>query len=496
MGDVFAESSSIRMALEATLSTAPGTGTWIQLQPNPGGIQGWEPNLKSVERDPLSKFASREKGDNVGLTAEPKLVQDLNKDLVDTFASGMFRVVAKHAGNKGQSLYRPTAVTSTGYTVAALGDLTNGLLIYARGFTTTANNGLKVLAGTSTTIEIKAPGLTAEAAPPSNVTVDVVGVQGASADITLNGSGNLTSTVLDFTTLGLTVGQWLKIGGTASNTFFATTAYNSRARIVSIAANLITLERRHWTVASADTGTGKTIQLFFSRFYRNTTTDHADRLTPTYHGELEDLGAGPAGVATYTYAEGNALKSFELDAPLESKIVCTASFVGTNIEDPVLVASRVTGPSTAYAPLAAALLDTATDLKKVRLTDATGELVAEINSWKLTIENNVKAKVVQGTFGAISHIHGKCEPSVTMEAYFGNYEATKARRDNRALQWDAYIQNHQVAVLWDLPNVALRGGGKTYAANEAVMISCDIPAFREESSNIVASLSVFGHIPE
>jgi hypothetical protein len=502
MGKAKAEASTILLAAEATYGTNPGSGAWQQVGVNPGGITDWIPKLKTVERDPLSKYASREKGDNVGLDAEPKLTHDLNKEWGDLHWGPVFRCAAKHAGNKGQSFYRPTAVVDGGgsndsFTVAALGDLSDGLLIYTRGFTNSANNGLFVLAGTSTSTAIKvATGtLVAEASPPANATLEVAGVQGTSGDVQLDASGDLIATTLDFTTLGLNVGQWIKIGGTATNTAFATSAYNGRARIKTIAAGKLTLERRTWTVGSADTGTGKTIQVFFTRFFRNVPIDHADYLEPSLHGELEELGPGTSSAGTYTYVPGMAPKTFEIDAALESKIVCTASYIAKDVEDPVLVASRKTGASTAYAPLAAALIDTATDLKKVRLTDSTGELVAEVNSWKLTFENNIKGRKVQGTFGNLDLIYGKFEPMVSMEAYYTDFNATKAIRDNRDLAWDAYVQNHQVALLFDMPNVALRGGARSFPANDAVMISCEVPGFRDSATNIVASLSVFAHIP-
>jgi hypothetical protein len=493
---VLSEASSVVMGLETALGTAPTSGQ-VLFQPNPGGIIGWTPKLKTVERDPLSKYASREKGDNVGLDAEPQLVQDLNKDLVDHFGTAMFRTNAKHAGNKGQSLYRPTAVTATGYTVPALGDLTQGLLIFARGFNTAANNGLKVVGAASIGTEIKTSGLTAEAAPPSNVTVGVAGVQGASGDVQFNGSGNIITTILDLTTLGLQVGQRIKIGGTAANTAFANfPLYNGDAEISAIAANLLTLKNHSWTPGAADNGAGKTIQLFFSRFYRNRSLDDADYLEPAHHGELEEIDAATNGtVPTYTYAIGCALKTFEINAPLEDKIVATLSFCALDIADPVLTASRKAGFSTAYAPQASALIDTATDTKRVQLIDSTGALVAEVNSWKLTLEHGTKPRKVQGTFGAIDHTYGKYEPTVSMEAYFVDYAQTKAVRDNRDLRFNAWMYNHQVGFFWNLPYVSLRGGDKQYAQNEPVMISFDVPGFRDPTNNIVQSLSVFEHIP-
>jgi hypothetical protein len=496
MSETLAEATGLVLAPEVTLKTPPGAGTWVTAQPNPGGIAGFEPLTKTVERDPLSKFATPEKGDVVGLDVELSITTDLNKDTVDLVAESVFRCTGKHPGNKSQRLYRPTAVTSTGYTVPAAGDLSNGLLIYARGFTNAANNGLKLLAGTSITTEIKTTGLVVEASPPANATVDVVGVRGAAGDITITAANHLASTILDFTTLGIQVGQWLTVGGLTASTAFTTIPAQSRARVVSVAAHLITLERWAWTVAGVDSGAAKTIDIGLGSLYRNYTLDSANYKKATLHAELEQQGPGTAGVATYTYAQGLATTQWDVDAALESKITSMLKFVGLDIPDPVLVGSRVTGPSTAYLPQAADLADTATDLKQVRLTDSTGVMSAvEVNTWKFSANNNIKGKKVQGTLGNTGHLYGKFNFSVSMEVYFNDYNAIKAARDSRDMQWDAFLNNGQFGLMFDLPNVALRNPKRTFPANEPVMLSCDIPAFRDTADNIAGSLTVFGYVP-
>src|SRR5204863_5233062 len=137
--------------------------------------------------------------------------------------------------------------------------------------------------------EIKTAGLVVEAAPPANAIVEVAGVQGASGDIQIDGNGDLIASAINLTTLGLSVGQWIKIGGTAASTAFANQpTYNGRARITAIAAGKLSLERRSWTVGAADNGSGKTIQVFFTRWFRNVSIDHADYLEPSLHGEIEE----------------------------------------------------------------------------------------------------------------------------------------------------------------------------------------------------------------
>jgi hypothetical protein len=284
------------------------------------------------------------------------------------------------------------------------------------------------------------------------------------ADIKMDVNGNLTSTVDDFTTMGLNVGQMIKIGGSTAGTQFATAAYNGFAYVKAIAAHLLTLEDRSWTVGSADTAAGKTVQLLFTRFDRNVPINHADYLEPSLHGELEEIGPGHCRASTYTEAKGLGVKTFEINAPLENKIVATVSYVGTQVPNPVLAGSRITGPSTAYAPLKAALFDTASDLKSVRLFDATTgtSLIAEINNWKLTFENNITARKVQATLGTFDLVYGKFTPRLTMEVYYTDYNVQIALNDNRDLRWDARMSNGQGGYAFRMPLVGLRGGPRTY----------------------------------
>jgi hypothetical protein len=497
MGKTKAEASTIRLSAEATFGTNPAAGYQI-CGVEPGGIQDWLAKNKYVERDPLSVYAAMEKGDIVGLDVEPKLVHDFIGDWIDLHAGPIFRAVTKHAGNKGQSAYRFTAVTATGYTVPANGDLAQNTVIYAYGSQTAANNGLHVVGSGSVGTETKTAGLVVDAAPNANALFEVAGWQASvAADIKMDANGNLTSTADDFTTMGLNVGQMIKIGGSTAGTQFATAVYNGFAYVKAIAAHLLTLEDRSWTVGSADAAAGKTVQLLFTRFDRNVPINHADYLEPSLHGELEEIGPGTANAATYTEAKGLGVKSFEINAPLENKIVTTVNYVGTQVPNPVLAGSRIAGPSTAYAPLKAALFDTASDLKSIRLFDATTgtSLVAEINTWKLTFESNVTARKVQATLGTFDLVYGKFTPKLTMEIYYTDYNVQIALNDNRDLRWDARMSNGQGGYAFRMPLVGLRGGPRTYPANGIVTLNCEVPGFRDPNTNVVCSMSTFAYLP-
>lgn len=501
------EATGYLVARESTLGTAPASG-WLRLQPNPGGIQGFQPEYVDVNRDPLSKFATDEKGDHVGLNANLTLVHDLNKDLADTFAEGWTRSAAKVPGDEPTTaIYRPTAFvdgagSQDSLTVASDGDLADGLLVIVRGAVNSGNNGVFKLEGTSTGVAIKVPTATFTAetvSPVGSVTAEVCGVQGAAADIVMTAGGNLTSTVLDFTTLNLVDGHRIKIGDPSLGAAFAyaTSALNGWATVSGTpTANLITLKWHSFTPAS-DAGAGKTIRLYFGRLYRNVAIDHADYLEPSWHAEKEDLGVGTADAAVYTYGEGLAINTVSISMPIESKIEVTTGFVGMDVTDPVLTASRVSGPSAAYVALATELFDTHNDLIECRVVNASSgsELIAEVNSCTITLNHGVTPRKQLATFGSAGPIFGKIRPSVTMEIYYERSTVPTAIRENTTCRFEAIMRNGQGGIVFDIPGCVLRGGAMTYAANAPVMVNLELPAHRDPSTNVVFAVNVMPYVP-
>jgi len=494
---VQADGVGIALVREATLGTQPTTG-WTQIQPNPGGISNFTRQNVVVERHILSGNLTPERGEVVGYDVSPKITQDLNRDLLDLIAEPTFRSLTKHGGNKGQSIYRPTAVTATGYTVGALGDLTNGLLVMATGFGTAANNGLKLLAGGSTGTEIKTTGLTAEASPPANVTVRIAGVQGATGDIVMDGSGNLTSTVLDFTTLGIQVGQMIYVGDPTSGVgfAFANTVYTGVAILSIIATNKLTLVYRSWVVGSTDTGSGKTIRLLFESCLRNVPMSSADYLvSATLSAELSEPGAGAAGVTDYTYTTGDGINELELDIPVEGKVTAAISFVGMTMASPTL--TRATGPSTAYAPLCSSIFSTAGNMPDIRLLKQSdgSTLSAEINGCKVMVKNNLKPRKQLGTAGAAGLIYGEYNPSLTMNAYVLANDMSRAVDNNTDCYFDFLMKNADGGFGMSFPMVKLRKGDKAYAAGTSVMLAGELPANRDPATGLLYVLSKFSYLP-
>ena len=487
----------VLFAPESTPGTQPTSG-WLQLQPNPGGITQYDRQLVTVERHILSPNMTAENGEVVGYDVSPKYVQDLTTDLLDAVRELLFRSATKHSGGKGQSKYAVSAVTATGYTVASLGDLANGILVEASGFNTAANNGLKLLAGTSIATEIKTTGLTAEATPPANAIVRVAGVQGATSDITLDASGNLTSTILDFTTLGLNVGQDIVVGDLTSGAAFAfaTAAYNGKATIVAITAHKITLKWRAWTVAGADLGTGQTIRLLFTSWIRNVPIAHADYLAaPTGNMEVSEPGAGTAGATDYIYVGGCGLSKWSLAIPLENKIVATLDFVGMNASEPG--AARATGADAALAPLLTSVFTTSSNVRTVKLLKQADETVLadEINDIKLNYDNHLKPRKAIGTDGAKGLTYGEYAPTIDLDTYLIANDTTRAADTNTSCALHCLLKSADGGFSLGFPMGKLTKPAKTYAAATPVMQKFTFTANRDPATGLAWTMSQFAYLP-
>lgn len=504
MSLVKAESISIIAALEPSLGVAPTSGQRY-LQPDPDGIAGFFPNIKKVAISPLSNARQNAKGESVDLDSAPKITQHLSKDLLDIFGEGIFLAKTKHPGGTGLSFFTPTAVTSTAYTVAALGAVQQGTLMFGRGFKQPLNNGLKAVAASSTSTSILITGgLTAETVTGYLATAEVCGFRAnVAADIQMDVNGNLTSTTCDFTTMGLFPGAFIWVGGTiGSANAFATTAYRGLAQVAVVAAHLLTLQCRSWTIGAADVATGKSIDLYFGRWLRNVGFSDADYQEPSYSLELSLPGADVASATDYKYGRGSMASMLEVNAPLTSLIVATVSFVGTDMTNPST--TRDTGASAAFLPLAQAGMNSALGeaIRPPRLTDPSNVtngaefvIATDVMSWKLTTNQNIKAQKQQGTFGAQRMIPGHFNAGVDFELFYTQPDADKAIRANSTLRFNVGIRNNDGGYVFDIPSGMASGGEPKLPANDAVTQTLTLDAFVDAQFNISCGLTIFPYLP-
>ena len=506
MARVFTNSMAMAVAREATPGVLPAQPRWLGIEPN--AISNFGTEFKKDARSPISRARQRRKGSVTDADSSVQFEADFTLSHLRDFIEGFCfsRLV-------GPDVHVPTAVAAGSYTVAALSAAAAGRLIYgadaaksmlyARGFSNEVNNGLKVLGAAAATgaTAITVAGTVVEAiGSNADVEVAIAGVRAAAGDLEIDGDGNLISTVLDFTTLGLTVGQYIHVGGVdVTNRFFEAANYGF-ARVAAIAARKLTLEKRGQAFVEDDgtsTGAGGAalaVDLLFGQYVRTVGVDHADYLQVNYQFELKSPGLGDAGQDMFEYALGNWGDALTIDLSLSGLAKMTYGFVGLSTTDPSLV--RATNAADAKFPSETGSFSTAGDLARLRVleVDESG-LNTDFKSMRLTLSNNVSGEKVLGTLGPKYLNAGNVEVDVETQALFADKDVPTAIRNNRTVALDFAVRNDDGGAYFDLPSGTLEDGGREYPVNATVLINTTFKSFEDPVLGHSFSVSLFPVLP-
>lgn len=505
MGRVLTNNISMQVAREASIGVLGGSPDWKLLEPNSVGNYG--ATITTVARQPISPDKQRRKGTVTDLDSAVEFEADMTLDSMSDFIEGF---TFARAVNWDLHFTKAPA-TAAGYTIpaatAAQGaklQYTAGgpiSLLYARGYSNAANNGLKPLSADTATsgVLMTVAGNVVEASPPTGAIVEVAGVRAKAADLALAVSGttgtltsnNAGATAIDFTTLGLTPGQIIHVGGlTSTNQFTNGRGY---ARVRTIAANTLTLDKLS-TGLVADTGVGKAVDLLFGRYIRNVSVDNADYQEISYQFEGVYPNLGVAGATNYEYAVGNYCSQVTFNLPLTDKATASFAFVGTDTEVPT--ATRKLNAATARQPVKTAALNTSADIARLRITkvDETG-LTTDFKSVSLTLNSNVSPEKILARLGAAYMNTGNFDVNFDAQALFTSPDAVDAIRNNTTVSMDFILKNEDGAVAIDIPSLTLGGGGREFPVNESVLLNMTGTAFRDATLGTSLGVSLFAIVP-
>ncbi len=364
-----------------------------------------------------------------------------------------------------------------------------GMLVLTEGFNTSANNKVsRVESSSSTTVVFPALNFTAEAAVPVGAKARVVGFRGASADLvaTVTGGNAITSTALDFTTLGISVGEWVRIGdGTAGNSF-ATAALNGWARVSAITATRLSFDivPSGWT---ADAGTGKTISVFTGDFLTNGSTMRSNTFERQY------LDHSPA---TYEYFKGQVLNVMTVQLATQSVVAVVKSYIGAAA---AVASSRVSGAT----DTAAATYDVMNTSSDVAELDMDGVAITGPNfvmSATININNNLRQQNAIGSLGAVGI--GKGEFNVTLsqfQTYFGSRDVYDKIIANTAFGFQTRLESPssgKESYMLDLPRCKLQTGAPQVSGKNAdVMLDGTAQAIMHQTLGYTMSVGRFWLLP-
>lgn len=463
--------TGLRYSEEVTLGVADGSAVWKVLEPNSYSDFGGQ--IKTVARNPINAGRQRKKGVVTDLDASGGFNSDLTQGNLQDLLQGFFFADLRRKGEEPVIAVALDTSNPDEYLVASTTGFKVGDLIKATGFSNSGNNGVRpvTVVTTNTAVKVADGQLTAEGSPPAGANIVVVGHRCASADINVDASGSrpaLTSTVLDFTTLGLIVGEWIYVGGDLSANQFVTDANNGFARVRSIAAHRVEFDKTQSTMVT-ETGTALLIDLYFGRVLKNE-SDHSLQVRRSYQLE-RTLGNDDDGEQS-EYLEGAIPNQLQFNIKQADKVNVDLTFVATDHEQRSGLDGKKAGTRPALSEADA--FNTSSDFSRMKLASVNGAnpvpLFAFMTELTVTVNNNVTPSKAVSVLGAFDATAGTFEVGGAITAYFANVAATQAVRNNADVTLDFSLVKDNAGVVVDLPLVSLGDGRLKVEQNNPIML--------------------------
>lgn len=484
---------ALRIVEEATFGTTPATPAFEQMRVTSDGLTFTPRTVTSDEIRPDRQvtdliLVGAEAGGPIGMEVSHRA---LDRQIEGALFSDWVELPARENVTADSIITGVTAADDT-FAVVAGAAFVVGHLVRATGFTNTGNNGLfAALAGSDdeTLVVASSPGLTDEAAPPAGASLRTVGFQGTSGDLeaVTSGGNAITSTTLDFTTLGLVPGMWIKIGGAAAGVQFATAANNGWARIGSpITATRLPLDLvpSGWT---ADAGTSKTLQVFAGDYIRNGVTEKSYTLEREF---------GAHSPVTYQYFRGQEAGTLVFGFEAEDIMTATVTYVGKDAE--MTDAGRFAGATTVAAPTGD-VLNTSSNVGAINEGGAPVAGPNYVMSAGITIENNLRRRTALGHLGAVSIGAGEVGVTGNLNTYFGNKAIADKVIANTASAWNIVVgrnDGEKPAMVIDLPRLKFSDGSPQIPGkNQDVMVDAQFQAIRHPTLGYTIHIQRHHYLP-
>lgn len=382
-----------------------------------------------------------------------------------------------------------------------------GDLVWIQGLGDTANNGLKRVTAVSNNVLTVAEDLVTDASPAATATLVTVGFQGTAGDIDVSSPGGqfptLTSTSLDFTTLGLIPGEWIRIGGDTASLRFATAANNGFARIRSIAATVLTLDKTQATMVT-EASTTETVQLFFGRVLKNETGTSIKRRT---YSMERTLGAPddalPAQVQA-EYNDGAVPNTVTFQYNTADKITMEMGWLPINNV-------QIDGPTALRAGTRPTLVsedafNTSNDFARLKMnvvsdTDSNpSALFGYLQEFTLTINNNATPNKAISVFGAFEVTAGQFTVGGNARAYFSTVAGVSSVRNNSDVTMDWTIVNGSAGakqgVVVDVPLITLGDARLQVELDQPILLPLNTEAAADRTFNHTLLMTFFDYLPD
>lgn len=471
--------TNLRIAEEASYKVLPGTPTWVPYEPNSYADFGGQ--ITKVARNPINSGRQRKKGVTTDLDANGGFNTDLTKDNIKDLLQGFFYADLRKKGTEIVTAVNEDGANPDFYAVASTAGFLVGSLIKGYNFSNPANNAVNVVTAVNvnTSVEVADGQLDAEANPPANARIDVVGHQAAQGDIDVNASGDFAryvSTSLDFRTLGIIPGEWIYVGGDTAGTRFSNAVNNGWKRVRAIDENEMLIDKSEAAMVDEDNSatSNATIQLYLGHVLKNEVMPLIKRRTYQLERELGAPDDAQPTQIQYEYVIGAVPSEMTLQINSADKIMVDLSFLGADHE-------TIDGPTAAKTGNRPPLVEgdaynTSSDFSRINMSvvssssEAPAPLFAFVSELSITLNNNLEANKAVSVLGAFDVTAGQFQVDASLTAYFGNVAALAAVRNNSDVTLDAIISQNRAGIAIDIPLVALGDGLLNVEQDAPIMV--------------------------
>jgi len=484
--------TGLRYAVETSLKVVSGSAVWYPAEPNSYGDFGGD--IKTVSRNLLKADRQKEKGAKVDEDATANFQQDVTQDNLRRFWPGfLFAAFSEKRGDTSDQATPAGELESVSSTAYVLGegadDYAAGDLVFAEGFATAANNGLKLVTGITSTTDVEVAGLAVEASPlPAAARIRKVGIQAGADDLGVTGATKtITSTVLDFTELGLIAGEWIYVGGDGASQDFANAGNNGFMRVgAAPAENALVIDKSAGTMVNETLSGGETVRIFFGDRIRNE-PDEDDIVRTSYQFErsLQDAG--------YEYLLGSVPNSLAFNFPIADKVTVDMGFVAMDTEQ-VETGSRKTGTFPTLE--ATEIFNTTDDFARLQLDDADeAALFTYVTDLKLTVSNGVTPVKALANLGAIDANTGDFSVTGEVAAIFSDIAAIQAIQNNSSFGIQVALVKSNRGFVMDLPHITLGGGKPNIVKDQPIIIPLTSEAVKHTDLGHTMLVTDFRYLP-
>jgi hypothetical protein len=466
--------TGLAYALEQRQGVLPVTPIWRPAEPN--SYNGFGGALKLLARNPINRSRQRKKGVITDLDAKGGYQQDFTQTNFQDLLQGVM-----FADYREKATGAPDSVSGTAYVLDDASDFAAGGLILAKGFATPANNGLKTITAVTGGTDVEVAGLVAEASPPADSGIILVGFTSAAGVIDVTVAGALpTFTGIPAAFAPLVIpGEWVFVGGDGGLDTFAAEANNGFKRIGSVAGTSWHIDLSQTTM-TAEASTAKTIKIFFGRVLKNELGALIKPRSYQFERQVGNPDDADTSAIQSEYLTGSMIDTFVFNVAQADKL--TADVTLMSLDNEQRTATDGVKSGTRLSLVESDAYNTSTDFAMMRLniidpTDANPDpLFAYLSSLKITIKNNLKGNKAVAVLGSFSISAGTFEVSAEATAYFATIEAVQAVRLNRDCNINTALVKDNAGFVFDLPLIGLGNGELDVKQDEAITLPLTIDA--------------------